>query len=191
MDYKAEIDGSSHDGSQMSQGPAPKSFGLAEEDVLRADVYRLLARFLAHPPSQEDLKIVADTNGDETAFGKAANIFAKLCRQYDTETVRQEYHELFIGVGRGELVPYASYYLTGFLNEKPLAKLRNDMTDLGIEKAGENKDPEDHIATLFEIMAGLILGDYGKPADLAAQKQFYENHIERWINHFLADLKAA
>ncbi len=191
MDSKAEIEGSHLDGSPMSHGPDPASLGLAEEDILRADVYRLLARFLAHAPTREDLNIVANTSSDETAFGNAANTFAKLCQQTDTETARQEYHELFIGIGRGELVPYASYYLTGFLNEKPLAKLRNDMQAFGIEKAGDNKDPEDHIATLFEIMAGLILGDYGQPADLATQKQFFENHIERWVTHFLADLKAA
>ena len=103
----------------------------------------------------------------------------------------REYFALFIGVARGELVPYASYYLTGFLNEKPLAKLRADMQALGIARKTDVKEPEDHIASICEMMAGLIAGSFGAPADLAAQRGFYDKHLAPWAGKFFADLEKA
>jgi TorA maturation chaperone TorD len=102
-----------------------------------------------------------------------------------------EHTELFIGVGRGELVPFASYYLTGFLNEKPLARLRGEMALLGIARAAHVKEPEDHIAALCEMMAGLIEGAFGEPAALAVQRRFFDNHMARWAPRLFADLESA
>jgi len=168
-----------------------KSADLAGEDVMRAHVYRLLAGFLARPPTEDDLKRVRLVEGNKTDFGKAFEVFAHLCNQSGAEAVKAEYHDLFIGVGRGELLPYASYYLTGFLNEKPLAKLRNDMMELGVEKVSSNSDPEDHIAAILEIMAGLIVGDFATPAELEDQKEFFQEHINSWAGHFFNDLASA
>ena len=101
------------------------------------------------------------------------------------------FRALFIGLGRGELLPYASFYLTGFLNEKPLARLRADMARLGLRRAANVFEPEDNIASLLEMMAGLIDGRFGKPASLEQQKQFYNTHLAPWAEHFFDDLKGA
>lgn len=167
------------------------SAALAPEDELRAHLYRLLARFLAGPPSQKDLDVGAAMSGDQSELGRAVQTFAHLCARSDPERTAQEYHDLFIGLGRGELLPFGSYYLTGFLHEKPLAKLRNDMARLGIQRDPSVKEPEDHIAALMDMMAGLILGDFGAPASIAEQKRFFEAHIDNWAPHFFADLEGA
>lgn len=167
------------------------SESLAQEDALRAQMYRFLARLLAAPPNQALLDTISEMEGDETDLGKAMLSFSKLASKASAAQVEQEYHDLFIGLGRGELLPYGSYYLTGFLHEKPLAKLRNDMARLGVERSGSVKEPEDHIAALMDMMAGLITGEFGDPAPLAEQKTFFEAHISNWASHFFADLEGA
>lgn len=164
---------------------------LAPEDGLRAHLYGLLARVLAAPPGRDALHVASGMSGDDSELGKAVQTFAHLCARTDPEAAAQEYHDLFIGVGRGELVPFGSYYLTGFLNEKPLAKLRDDMARLGIERSAGVNEPEDHVAALMDMMAGLIRGDFGQPGDLAQQKMFFESHIATWTGHFFADLETA
>ena len=105
--------------------------------------------------------------------------------------VEREFNDLFIGIGRGELLPFASYYLTGFLNEKPLATLRKDMADLSIARAPNVYEPEDNIASLMEMMAGLIDGRFGAPASLEKQREFFNRHIAPWAGHFYSDLEKA
>ncbi|MBV8089725.1 MAG: molecular chaperone TorD family protein, partial [Alphaproteobacteria bacterium] len=103
--------------------------------------------------------------------------------------VAREYFDLFIGVGRGELLPYGSYYLTGFLHERPLARLRADLVRLGIERVDGRGEPEDHAAILCEIMAGLVVGEFAAPTQ--RQHQFFEQHLAPWMARFFADLEAA
>jgi TorA maturation chaperone TorD len=172
----------------MADTPAQE---LASEDVLRAQMYRFLARLLAAPPDAALLKTVAGMEGDETDLGKAMLSFAKMASKSNLPQTEEEYHDLFIGVARGELLPYGSYYLTGFLHEKPLSKLRNDMSRLGIARDAGHKEPEDHIAALMDMMAGLITGEFGDPAPLSEQKKFFEAHISSWASHFFADLEGA
>jgi TorA maturation chaperone TorD len=145
---------------------------LTEEDRLRADMYEFLASLLRQEPSDELLGHVVGLQGDGSAIGSASSVLVTLATKIPNDEIRDEYMRLFIGVGRGEILPYASYYLTGFLNDKPLAKLRNAMQVMGIERADGVKDPEDHIASLFDIMAGLIRGNFDAPDDLAAQAAF-------------------
>ncbi|KZD03909.1 molecular chaperone TorD [Oceanibaculum pacificum] len=164
---------------------------VSEEDILRAHYYGFVARFLASPPDKELLDIAARMTGDDTPLGTAIGILAKLVAQTTVEAAREEYTALFIGLNRGELMPYGSYYLTGFLHEKPLAHLRADMATLGIARSQDVKEPEDHIAALCEMMAGLIAGSFGEPADLATQKQFFDRHILSWAGRFFADLERA
>ena len=103
-----------------------------------------------------------------------------------------EFSALFYGDGaRGELLPYASYYLTGFLLEKPLAKLRGDMAALGIQTSGSSKEPEDHLAFLCEIMHGLITGAFNEPASIETQKKFFNTHMAPWVGQFFTDLEGA
>lgn len=164
---------------------------IADEDVARAQCYRLLARLLAAPPSTELLEIVRALRGDGTELGQAFNALASSARQKSAEAVDIEYGELFIGLARGELLPYASYYLAGFLYEKPLAVLRGDLARLGIATKDDVTEPEDHIAALCEVMAGLITGAFGVPAALDEQRRFFETHIASWALRFFEDLQAA
>ena len=175
----------------VPSGQSAPSVVQTPEDVLRAQIYQLLAGFLSGPPSIDDLKIAASLAGDESEFGRIIGNFAKIAGKSDVATADTEYHDLFIGVTRGEILPYGSYYQTGFLNEKPLAKLRRDMDQLGIERLTGLKEPEDHISSVLEIMAGLIEGTYGKPLSLGGQKRFFQEHIETWVPNFFSDLEAA
>ncbi len=103
----------------------------------------------------------------------------------------EEFHDLFVGLVRGELVPYGSYYLTGFLHEKPLAKLRQDMSRLGVVREQNVAEPEDHIASLCEMMAGFIDGSLGRPLALEEQKAFFSAHIGNWAPVLFRDMEAA
>ncbi len=164
---------------------------VAPEDRLRAGLYRVLARYLSSPPDAAALSAGASLEGDDTPLGRAVATFAHLAARTAPEAAADEYHELFIGIGRGELLPYASYYLTGFLNEKPLARLRQDMARLGVARNPDNKDPEDHIAAICETMAGLIEGEFGSPLGLEEQRRFFADHLNAWAPHFFKDLEAA
>ena len=164
---------------------------IVQEDVLRAQVYDLLALLLRDAPSKQTLAKVAVLTGDETPLGTAFTALSKVAKSTVSEKASREFHELFVGLGRGELLPYASYYMTGFLNEKPLAKLRNDMMRLQIERAPSVYEPEDNIGSLCEMMAGLILGRFGPPADLQTQKDFFATHLSPWAGHFFSDLEGA
>lgn len=164
---------------------------VAEEDLLRADLYSMLATFLAAAPSKELIENSAQLTGDSSDLGEGITSLSKLASVTGVETAEREFNALFIGLGRGELLPYASFYLTGFLNEKPLARLRGHMAQLGIERNPDVKEPEDHIATLFEMMAGLIRGDFGDPLAVEDQHAFFNTHIATWAGHFFTDLEAA
>lgn len=158
---------------------------------MRANVYALLARFLARPPDSALLAEAAGWQGDESDFGRAVSCLAQLAGESDPAAAKEEYEALFIGLGRGELLPYASYYLTGFLHEKPLARVRHSLRELGAERDPSVKEPEDHIAALLDVMVGLILGVFAKPASLAEQKRFFEEHIASWAPYFFKDLEEA
>lgn len=164
---------------------------IAEEDRLRADLYDFLGAILARPADAELLRRCAALTGDESGLGQAIQALARVAAVSSPRAVESEFTALFIGLGRGELLPYASYYLTGFLNEKPLASLRRDMAARGMRRADNVYEPEDNIASLMEMMAGLIRGRFGAPASLADQKTFFGRHVGPWAGHFFADLEAA
>ncbi len=164
---------------------------IAEEDRLRASWYSLLARLLSRSADDSLLSVLRGLEGDDTALGSALKALRVAAQGAAPGAIEQEYFDLFIGVGQAELVPYGSYYLTGFLNEKPLAQLRGDMARLGIARADGVKEPEDHLASLCEMMAGLITGALGKPANLATQSAFFSTHIGCWAPRFFEDLQAA
>ena len=142
------------------------SHELAEEDRLRAQFYDLLAQYLSSPPSADRLVAAGRLSGGETALGQAIERFALVAGRCDPGTADDEYNDLFIGIGRGELLPYASYYLTGFLHEKPLARLRGDMTALGIAANPEATEPEDHAAMGHDAGAMDHEGAQGHAAEM-------------------------
>lgn len=165
---------------------------IADEDRLRAETYILLAMLLAAPPTEDLLEIVAGLHGDDSEFGTGINALAAAAASADRTSLASEYHELFIGLQLGELVPYASYYATGSLFSKPLARLRMDMARLGIARARRVNEPEDHIAGLCEMMAGLILGSFSEhPLPLTEQKEFFQKHLLPWAPRFFEDLERA
>jgi TorA maturation chaperone TorD len=144
---------------------------------------------LVRAPDQQLLDRLAKLRGAPTPLGVAHAGLAQAAGGTTVERAEREYFDLFIGLGRGELLPYGSYYLTGFLHERPLARLRADLAPLGIDRAEGNCEPEDHAATLCEIMAGLIGGQL--PAAPGTDQQIFEKHLAPWIGRFFADLERA
>ncbi len=158
-------------------------------DVARAEEYALLSHLLLSPPSAETIGQLAGLRGDASAIGMAHVALAAAAAEADVAAVQSEYFALFIGLGRGELLPYGSYYLTGFLHERPLARVREDLLALGIERAEGISEPEDHVGILLEIMSGLASRRLG--GDEAAERRFFERHLKPWAARFFADLEAA
>jgi len=167
-----------------------KELLIEEEDQLRADMYSFLASLLRTEPSADLVKQLTLLESDDTPIGKAIKILTKLASSLDLPSIRAEYVGIFIGVGRGEILPFASYYLTGFLKDKPLAKLRGDMQEIGIA-VSSGIDPEDHIATLFDIMAGLILGKFNRKFSIGEQKDFFNKHLAPWVDLLMRDIEAS
>ena len=175
----------------MDDKTAASAPAIAEEDRMRADLYAFLGLLLAGPPDKPLLDKTAALTGGETELGTAISALAKIAALSRPQAVEREFNALFIGLGRGELLPYASYYLTGFLNEKPLASLRRDMAARGMVRAPNVYEPEDNIASLMEMMAGLIRGRFGAPATVEDQRTFFARHIGPWAGHFFTDLEGA
>ena len=163
--------------------------GTAPEDVLRADTYALLATLLRQQPDNDLLDMLSSAEADHTEFGQAIGDLAAAAAVHPADTIADEFHTLFIGIGESELKPYGSYYLTGFMHEKPLAKLRGALADLGIAKSDETVEPEDHIASLCEAMCALIMGEFGAPTSIADQKVFFDAHIRPWATRCFEDLE--
>ncbi|MEP2921910.1 MAG: molecular chaperone TorD family protein [Sulfitobacter sp.] len=164
---------------------------VSDEDRMRGDLYNYLGLMLAAPADQMLLEQTAALSGDESPLGKAIQGLARVAKVSTPKAVETEFNTLFIGLGRGELLPYASYYLTGFLNEKPLANLRATMASFGMTRAADKFEPEDNIASLMEMMAGMIVGRFGRVAGVEEQKQFFNAHIGTWATHYFTDLQAA
>ncbi|APX14270.1 TorD/DmsD family molecular chaperone [Tateyamaria omphalii] len=170
---------------------AAEDIQIADMDRARADLYNFLGALLAGPPDEMLLAQTASLSGDETELGQAIGTLSKLAKVTKPKAAQSEFNKLFIGLGRGELLPFASYYLTGFLNEKPLALLRQDMLAKGMQRSDTVFEPEDSVASLMEMMAAMIVGRFGTPADITAQKQFFNKHIGPWAGHFFTDLEEA
>ena len=161
--------------------------GIDDVDTARMEEYALLAALLKRAPDSVLLKRLSEIQGNSTPLGVAHAALALAAAETDPERLEREFFELFIGVGRGELLPYGSYYLTGFLNERPLARLRDDLRALGLERAEDQSEPEDHAAILCEIMAGLAGGGFTAASD--TQTKIFRKHLAPWMGRFFADLE--
>jgi TorA maturation chaperone TorD len=165
---------------------------IPEEDLSRAHLYGLLARLLAKPMSAETLGLARATEGDDSELGQALSALGRVAGKTTLAAAEEEYTTLFYGMGAGgEFTPCASFYLTGMVYEKPLAKLRGDLMRLGIGVAADLGEPEDHVAFLCEVMHGLITGAFGAPADLATQRDFFRAHLAPWAERFFKDLEGS
>jgi TorA maturation chaperone TorD len=167
----------------------PESRAIDEIDAARSHEYALLGALLLRPPDAETLARLAGLQGTGTPLGLAHAALAEAAESANADAVEREYFDLFIGVARGELLPYASYYLTGFLNERPLVRLREDLKRLALEPAEGHFDPEDHLGTLCEIMSGIAGGRF--EASAAEEAGFFARHIASWADRCFADLEKA
>ncbi len=158
-------------------------------DLVRANLYRLLAHVLRAPPQRTDLDVLASMPGDDTPLGQAAHSLSHVARRTTPEAVDREYHELFIGFGRGELVPYGSHYRGGAVHER--LPRQGEAARFGILRAAEIGEAEDHIASLCDLMAALILGQFGPPADIEEQRAFFRIKLGSWARQFFTDLEGA
>lgn len=156
------------------------------EDVVRANLYRLLAHVLRAPPQRTDLDLLASMPGDDTPLGQAAHSLSHVAKRTTPEAVDREYHDLFIGFGRGEIVPYGSHYRGGVVH----GRLPRQGEAFGILRAAEIGEAEDHIAALCDLMAALILGQFGPPADIEEQRAFFRIKLA-WARQFFTDLEGA
>jgi TorA maturation chaperone TorD/DNA-binding transcriptional regulator YdaS (Cro superfamily) len=172
-----------------ADGPPELGEVVDEVDAARAREYALLSALLRRAPDTALLERLAGIRGDPSPLGLAHAALAEAASDARVERLEREYFDLFIGVGRGELLPYGSYYLTGFLHERPLARLRAHLSQLGIERAAGEAEPEDHAAILCEIMAGLAGCRFAAPA--GSDRELFEQHLAPWIGRFFADLERA
>lgn len=163
---------------------------MAEEQRYRASAYELLAALLRAEPTADLLQLVgqfADAGEGADELGLSMALLGLTARNTSPNSAANEHFRLFIGLGRGELVPFGSWYQTGFLMERPLGELRDDLRTLGIERAQEVKEPEDHVAALCEVMA-LLIRD---ALPIERQTRFFSTHMEPWLGRFFADLESA
>jgi TorA maturation chaperone TorD len=158
-----------------------------EIDAARAREYGLLATLLSHSPDAQLLSALAGLRGDASPIGLAHAALAEAARQSSEEGVAREYFALFAGLQDAPLLPYASHYLAGTLYGRPLARIRDTLLGLGIEKTPERIEPEDHAGFLCEVMAGLVNGDISAPDD--TDRAFFEEHLAPWIGRFFLDLE--
>jgi TorA maturation chaperone TorD len=158
-----------------------------EVDLARAAEYSLLATLIARSPDSEMLHRLSKLRGDDTCLGLEHAALGEAASRTDTERAAREYFGLFIGLGRGELMPYGSHYMTGFVHGRPLANLRQTLQQLGIERVEAQTEPEDHAAILLEIMAHLSGGDID--ALPGVEREFFAAYLEPWIGRFFSDLE--
>ncbi|RZI41569.1 molecular chaperone [Herbaspirillum sp. HC18] len=151
------------------------------EETARADLYGLLASLFYGPPTQDLLDAIAraPSSGDGV-LQQAWNDLAATCEDAEVQKVLDEYESLFIGVGKPEIMLYASFYLSGFLMEKPLAALRSDLGALRLQRNDSMPESEDHIAAICEVMRYLILSEDAEHNSLETQKRFFSTHLQPW-----------
>jgi len=161
-------------------------------DSLRAGTWALLGQLMAGPPSREFVERLAGLSVQGEAVDEIGSAWRQLAeaarRASDEAALRTEYQNVFVGVGGGEVTPYASWYLTGTLMDRPLVQLRSDLEALGIERNDDCSEPEDHVAVLCEIMA-LIIQD--EEVDPDWQRDLFTRHVAGWMERFFEDLGKA
>lgn len=165
----------------------------ASQALVRGRVYRILAFLLSFPPSDDDLADAARLTGDGTPVGAAFASTGRIAALMSSAQVAMEYDALFRGLGpdKAQLVPFSSFYRGTPGAETPLDILRCDMARLGVARDPAISDPEDHVASILEIMAGLADGSLGEDCCDDAERSFFNTHIASWMPRFFADMTAA
>jgi TorA maturation chaperone TorD len=164
----------------------------AAHAAIRTDSYVMLASLLGQTPSEELLNIVRNLHWDEAlpeTLDHALGALRQAAHDYPLAALEGEFNKLFVGLGSGELVPYASWYREKKIQSSPLASVRSDLIDLGIVRQTGCHESEDHAGTLCEIMA--IISQKPNDASHAAQAMFFHRHIAPWMMTFFKDLQSA
>jgi TorA maturation chaperone TorD len=168
-------------------------FAQALDEPPRVNAWSLLGRLLAGPPREDVLELLSSIDGAETGgdnlLAAAWEMLSKAASKASPAELEDEYQDLFIGVGRGELMPYGSWYLTGFLMEQPLARLRSELSTLGFARREGVSEPEDHAAALCDVMAMISSGEEAAPIEV--QSGFFARHIAPWMGRFFRDMQQA
>ncbi|WP_187992231.1 molecular chaperone TorD family protein [Vibrio harveyi] len=158
-----------------------------QEQTLRTEIYLVLSALFRSAPSEEMIEFLTslEVEPSESAMQKAWIALQQAAKDSNREALEDEYQDLFIGIGRGEVMPFGSWHMTGAMMEKPLAEIRHDLELLGFERDENVKEPEDHIAALCEVMSMLT----GEEEDL--QQTVFNKHIAPWFNSFTQQLENA
>ncbi|HDM8216477.1 TorD/DmsD family molecular chaperone [Vibrio campbellii] len=158
-----------------------------QEQTLRTEIYLVLSALFRSAPSEEMIEFLTslEVEPSESAMQKAWIALQQAAKDSNREALEDEYQDLFIGIGRGEVMPFGSWHMTGAMMEKPLAEIRHDLELLGFERDENVKEPEDHIAALCEVMSMLT----GEEEDL--QQAVFNKHIAPWFNSFTQQLERA
>ena len=170
--------------------------GVAQEERARADLYALLAALFYSPPTEELLRNIAAVeiveNSNDSPFTESWRALQAAARAARLEAIRDEYDNAFITAGRPPVFLYGSFYQAGFLMDKPLARLRQDLARLGLARRPQVGEPEDHISALCDVMRFLIVGGENMPpASLAAQRDFFAAHIAPWYRQLCHSIESA
>lgn len=172
---------------------SPRTSAL-DEEIARAELYGLLAQFWYAPPSAQLLEAVRMAPTEAPAAGgfleEPWRTLVGAARAATPEAIATEYADLFGGVGRPEVYLFASHYVSGFLNDQPLVRLRDDLGALGLSRDERMPETEDHIAYLCEVMRYLIAGEDVAVSNLARQRGFFAAHLQPWVGE-LCDAVAA
>ena len=172
------------------------SFATADdsEELARAELYGLLARLWFAPPDAallDQFRVAVTEAPQPGGFLEApwAELVAVM-RATTPVQAADEYDALFGGVGKPEVFAYGSFYLAGFLNERPLAQLRNDLAALGLARDVARAETEDHVASVFEVMRYLIAGDDVAVCNLEQQRRFFRAHVQPWVEQLCDAVQA-
>lgn len=160
---------------------------MEHQQTIRAEIYLLLSALYRQVPSSELITFLCEleTEQAESAMQVAWKRLKDAAQESSAVALEDEYQELFIGIGRGEVVPFASWHLTGSLMEKPLASIRHDLELLGLEREEQVKEPEDHISALCEVMSLLTAEEE------ELQQLFFNKHIATWFSKFVTQINQA
>ena len=180
--------------TKLGFDPNPPGSSALDEETARAEIYGLLAQLFYAPPPPELLAQLRVAATEAPAAGgfleEPWRALVAAARDLGDAAVQGEYNALFGGVGKPEIYLYGSHYLSGFLNEKPLAKLRTDLARLGLARDHTMPETEDHVAYLCEVMRYLIAGDDVAVANLTSQRAFYSDHMQPWVMRLCESITA-
>lgn len=165
--------------------PTPPATSALDEETARAEIYGLLAQLYYAPPVPELLAALRVAVTEAPAQGafleEPWRALVGTARGMGDREIAEEYDALFGGVGKPEVYLFGSHYLSGFLNEKPLARLRDALAQLGLARDEAMPETEDHVAYLCEVMRYLIAGDDAGVANLTRQRAFFAEHLQPWL----------